>query len=511
VETHSFGHYRLLGTLGRGGMGQVFRAHDTKTDRVVALKVLPAHLAEDYEYQQRFRREARIAATLNDPHMVPIHNYGEIDGRLYVDMRLIEGRDLAQYIAEHGGRLSPDRAVTVVEQAAAALETAHAAGLIHRDIKPWNILVGSARDFVYLIDFGLARTAADTALTAAGHTMGTVAYMAPERFRGTTDHRADVYGLACVFHECLTGARPFPGDSFEEQLNGHLNTPPPRPSAMAPGVAPALDAVVARGLAKDPAQRYQSAVDLATAARGALARAAAWHPPPPGTPAPQRLLGRARPVAGAAGSRRLVFGLVGLSVLALIAVTALVVMLLTRNSNDNRASSPEPAPRPHPRVPATSSSLPASAAPSGDYTNLLIQASDIGADTTLGPPQQNPGGVPGAAVTFSNDARTHTVVDLLVVLEDPGSAAAEAKDRPPSLGKYVTGTPQPFPLGTNGVMVVGPSPDKSKAVTYVVFAEGKVVVDLEFDGPPSENAPQDFVLDLARKQDEAVKNRMRTS
>src|SRR6201991_2676263 len=200
VATDTFGHYELRGLLGRGGMGQVFRAYDTSTDRIVALKVLPAHLADDAEFQQRFRREARIAASLNDPHMVPIHSYGEIDGRLYVDMRLIEGRDLAQYIAENGGRLSPERAVAVIEQVAAALDSAHEVGLIHRDIKPSNILV-SSRDFVYLIDFGLARTAADTALTPTGHTMGTMAYMAPERFRGMTDHRADVYALACVLYE----------------------------------------------------------------------------------------------------------------------------------------------------------------------------------------------------------------------------------------------------------------------------------------------------------------------
>ncbi|WP_245830080.1 serine/threonine-protein kinase, partial [Mycobacterium numidiamassiliense] len=170
-------------------MGQVFRAYDVDTDRIVALKVLPTHLAQDDEFQQRFRREARIAASLNDPHVVPIHSYGEIDGQLYVDMRLVEGRDLEHYIAENGGRLRADRAVAVIEQVAAALDSARDMGLIHRDVKPSNILITNARDFVYLIDFGIARTAADTALTRAGHTMGTVAYMAPERFKGTTDHR----------------------------------------------------------------------------------------------------------------------------------------------------------------------------------------------------------------------------------------------------------------------------------------------------------------------------------
>ncbi|MGZ4527867.1 MAG: serine/threonine-protein kinase, partial [Mycobacterium sp.] len=161
-------------------MGQVYRAYDAATDRVVALKVLPPNLAEDQEFQQRFRREARIAASLNDPHVVPIHSYGEIDGRLYVDMRLIEGRDLLQYIDENGGRLSPERTVAVIEQVAAALDSAHRVGLIHRDVKPKNILITNARDFVYLIDFGIARTLADTSLTQTGHTMGTVAYMAPE-------------------------------------------------------------------------------------------------------------------------------------------------------------------------------------------------------------------------------------------------------------------------------------------------------------------------------------------
>ncbi|WP_152531459.1 serine/threonine-protein kinase, partial [Mycobacterium sp. UM_CSW] len=204
VDPESFGRYQIMGLLGRGGMGRVYRAYDPATDRVVALKVLPPHLAEDNQFQQRFRREARIAAGLNDPHIVPIHGYGEIDGQLYVDMRLIEGRDLADYIVQSGGRLSPERTVAVIEQVAAALDTAHSVGLIHRDIKPKNILVTAARDFVYLIDFGLARAQTDTELTGTGATMGTVAYLAPERFRGTTDHRADVYSLACVLYECLT-------------------------------------------------------------------------------------------------------------------------------------------------------------------------------------------------------------------------------------------------------------------------------------------------------------------
>ncbi|MGZ4584246.1 MAG: protein kinase domain-containing protein [Mycobacterium sp.] len=373
MGSESFGQYQLLDVLGRGGMGQVYRAYDAATDRVVALKVLPPNLAEDQEFQQRFRREARIAASLNDPHVVPIHSYGEIDGRLYVDMRLIEGRDLLHYIDENGGRLSPERAVAVIEQVAAALDSAHRVGLIHRDIKPKNILITNARDFVYLIDFGIARTLADTSLTQTGHTMGTVAYMAPERFRGTTDHRADVYSLACVLHECLTGKRPYAGDSLEEQLNAHLNTPPPRPSTTAAGIPPALDAVVARGMSKDVEYRYQSAMELAEAAGAALAsqtEPAAWSPPPaPPTPPPPAAPPPTQdfsptganpdsrpPYHPPTQSRRLLLGIVGASALALAAVVALVIALVTQNDGSaNSAASATPA---RARVPGRAGSNP---------------------------------------------------------------------------------------------------------------------------------------------------------
>jgi eukaryotic-like serine/threonine-protein kinase len=368
----------LVEVLGRGGMGQVYRAYDVSTDRVVALKVLPPNMAQDQEFQQRFRREARIAASLNDPHVVPIHSYGEIDGQLYVDMRLIEGRDLLQYMAEHGGKLSPERAVAVVEQVAAALDSAHEVGLIHRDIKPKNILVTTARDFVYLIDFGIARTLTDTSLTQTGHTMGTVAYMAPERFRGTTDHRADVYSLACVLHECLTGKRPFAGDSLEEQLNGHLNTRPPQPSVSTPGVPPLLDAVVARGMAKDLEYRYQTVMELAEAARAALdspADLAATGPQPPVTPPPPPAAPPPSPPSAGntdpqpayrppTQSKRLLLGIVGASALALAAVIALVIALVSQNhdSTDTAASnSPTRGRAPNRTGPTSDTTAPAQA------------------------------------------------------------------------------------------------------------------------------------------------------
>jgi ABC-type amino acid transport substrate-binding protein/predicted Ser/Thr protein kinase len=269
VNATPFGHYRLQKLIGQGGMGEVYQAYDTKTDRVVALKVLPHHMAQDETFQARFRRESQAAAGINDPHVVPIHGYGEIDGRLYLDMRLIEGRNLGTMLQDTEKPLGAAFAVTVVEQVANGLDAAHRLGLIHRDIKPSNILI-TGRDFVYLIDFGLARTAGEKGLTTAGSTLGTLAYMAPERFEGgEVDARSDIYALTCVLYECLTGSRPYPADSLEQQIAGHMVSPIPRPSDIDPRLA-AFDEVIAKGMAKKPAKRYQSATELAQAAKRAL-------------------------------------------------------------------------------------------------------------------------------------------------------------------------------------------------------------------------------------------------
>jgi serine/threonine protein kinase len=268
VEGKPFGRYQLLDLLGRGGMGEVWRAHDTAIDRVVALKLLLPHYAQDPDFEKRFRREARAAARLDDPHVVPIYDVGELDGRLYVTMRLINGVDLQTLLST--GPLEPGRAVYVIEQIASALHSAHQAGLVHRDVKPSNILLAH-NDFAYLIDFGIARSTGDTALTSANTTIGTWAYMAPERFRsGPTEPTSDVYALACVLYECLTGEPPFPGDSLEQVAVGHMVTPPPRPSEEHDTVPAAMDQVIATGLAKQPAERYPSAVEMAAAARGAI-------------------------------------------------------------------------------------------------------------------------------------------------------------------------------------------------------------------------------------------------
>jgi serine/threonine protein kinase len=295
VDGTPFGRYLLVELLGRGGMGEVWRAYDTAIGRVVALKVLPAHLANDEIFQQRFRREARAAAGLDEPHVVPIHDFGEVDGRLYVTMRLIDGRDMEAILA--GGPMEPARAVSIIEQVASALNAAHRIGLVHRDVKPSNILVGED-DFAYLIDFGIARSAGETSkLTDTGNVIGTWAYLAPERLsEGQVEPRADVYALTCVLHECLTGSQPFPSNSLEQQVAAHLSKPPPRPTELRHELPAGLDPVIAKGMAKDPDQRYSTTKEMAAAARAAITDPIP-KPPPGMRPRPAQPVNRDAPTA----------------------------------------------------------------------------------------------------------------------------------------------------------------------------------------------------------------------
>ncbi|WP_157181665.1 serine/threonine-protein kinase, partial [Nocardia testacea] len=271
------GPYRLERLLGQGGMGQVWLAHaepgDGRPGGQVALKLLPVELAADQTYRSRFEREAELAARLHDSHIVPIHAHGALDGRLFIEMEYVEGDDLGRVLRTNGP-LTPRRAVDIVAQTAAALDAAHRAGLVHRDVKPSNIVV--RRDgFVYLIDFGIAHGAGSTALTASGLAVGTWAYMAPERFTGHTDARADIYSLGCVLYECLAGTRPFGDTDPARQMHDHLTTAPPSVRALVPGVPAELDRVISRALAKNPGDRYRTAGEFARAARGALPGAAA--------------------------------------------------------------------------------------------------------------------------------------------------------------------------------------------------------------------------------------------
>ena len=264
----TFGKYTITGVLGHGGMGEVYEARDNEIGRTVALKIIKTQFADDRKYRLRFERESHAAAKLQEPHVIPIHGYGEIDGCLFIDMRLVRGTDLQTMIDT--APLDPSRAVAIVAQIAAALDAAHAEGLIHRDVKPQNIIVTPA-DFAYLVDFGIAEVIGDTRLTAAGAQVGSFAYMAPERFGGQEITPAiDIYALTCVLYEALTGEMPFPVDTPEAVVAAHLTYPPPRPSETNPNLPASFDDVIARGMAKEPDDRYGSAGALGRAANRAL-------------------------------------------------------------------------------------------------------------------------------------------------------------------------------------------------------------------------------------------------
>jgi serine/threonine kinase PknH len=264
-----FGPYHLKRLLGRGGMGEVYQAEHTVKEWTVAVKLMSDTFSKDPVFRERMKREARIAGRLQEPHVVPIHDYGEIDGQMFMEMRLIEGTDL-DTVLKRFGPLTPPRAVAIITQIASALDAAHAAGVMHRDVKPPNILV-TRDDFAYLVDFGIASATTDEKLTQLGTAVGTWKYMAPERFSNDeVTYRADIYALACVLHEALTGSPPYRADSAATLVTAHLMDPIPQPSTVRSGIPKAFDAVIARGMAKKPEDRYASAGDLALAAHDAL-------------------------------------------------------------------------------------------------------------------------------------------------------------------------------------------------------------------------------------------------
>ncbi|MDD7968652.1 serine/threonine-protein kinase [Actinomycetospora lemnae] len=270
AEGEVFGPYELRRLVGRGAMGEVWEAFDTRRERPVALKLLGGAVAEDPSFRARFQQEARVTARLSSLHVIPIHDFGEIDGRLFVDMRLVDGGDLAAVVRAHPTGLPPARAVDIVSQIAEALDAAHAAGLVHRDVKPSNVLLTGQRagDFCFLVDFGIARIAGAGGqhLTSTGTVLGTTAYMAPELFTGeTATFRSDVYALACLFFELLTGRRPYAGPDPVAHMGQHVHQPVPVPSWSRADLA-VFDRVVATGMAKDPAHRFPTPGALADAA-----------------------------------------------------------------------------------------------------------------------------------------------------------------------------------------------------------------------------------------------------
>ena len=282
--------YRIVERVGSGGMGVVYLAEETRLgDRPVALKLLPPASAGDPDYRARFLREMRVAAAIDHPNIVPIYRAGEDRGQLYLAMRYVHASDLRRALASEG-RLEPGRALAILDQVARALDTAHARGLVHRDVKPGNILLAPPvldgdPEHVYLVDFGLARDDSDDrSIGGGGWFLGTPRYAAPEQAAGRpVDGRTDGYALGCVLHECLTGRPPFPDGPGEAVLLAHLEATPPRVTAQRPDLPPAIDQVVARAMAKAPEDRFPSCRALITAARQALTQTSSPVPaPPPG-------------------------------------------------------------------------------------------------------------------------------------------------------------------------------------------------------------------------------------
>ena len=286
------GNYEVKGVLSALGVSTVYRARHAGTGNTVALKVLRSEDAADEALRLRFTREARLARTLVHPDIVRIRDVGEAKEGLYIAMEYVAGRDLGRFLAQRGPP-PPQRVLSMLTSIAKALDAAHAAGIIHRDVKPSNILVASgdanhADGTCVLTDFGfgVAPSQDIRRLTQAGTFVGSIAYAAPEQISGeSTDHRVDVYSLGCVVCECLTGEVPFPRGRLADVITAHLSEPPPAVSSRVHGLPLALDPVIARALAKNPAARYSTCLELIEAAAGAVGK--------PIGPAPQRAIRRA--------------------------------------------------------------------------------------------------------------------------------------------------------------------------------------------------------------------------
>lgn len=290
--------YRIEHEIGRGGMAVVYRAQDLRLDRTVALKLLAPELARNETFRRRFTHESRVAAAIDHPHIVPIYEAGEADGVLYIAMRYVAGRDL-RALLDREGPLPPATALRIATQVASALDAAHDHGLVHRDVKPGNILVAEGTDsdhpeHVYLTDFGLTKKSLSlSGFTTVGQFVGTLDYVAPEQISGKpVDGRCDVYGLGCVVYETLSGRPPFQRDDDMALLWAHQYDQPPPLTRLCPDLEDAVDTVFAKALAKSPDDRYGSCLAFVAALRAAtagngrasLAPTPAGHPEVPAPP-----------------------------------------------------------------------------------------------------------------------------------------------------------------------------------------------------------------------------------
>lgn len=261
---NTLGHYLIISKIGEGGMGEVYKAHDTTLDRTVALKVLSPHLFRNQEFLQRFRVEAQAQARLNGPNIVTLHSMFEVAGSLVLVMEYVEGQTLAQRI-HNTGRLSVGTSVWVFEQALIGVERAHRMGIVHRDLKPSNIFITNGHE-IKLMDFGVAKILDNKELTQTGSMIGTLMYISPEQISGKeSDFRSDIYTLGVTLYEAVVGRLPFEKKTDYEYMDAHLHTPPPLPTSIQPDVPKELEAVILKAIEKDPEERYQNALEFRSA------------------------------------------------------------------------------------------------------------------------------------------------------------------------------------------------------------------------------------------------------
>ncbi|MDP0400229.1 serine/threonine-protein kinase [Tsukamurella strandjordii] len=388
------GGYVIEHVLGAGGMGAVYAARHPRLPRVDALKVLPSAFSSDPTYRARFEREADMAARLDHPNIVPVYDRGDDDGRLWMSMKLVPGRDAAALLTQYPHGLPVEQVITIVDAVAAALDYAHGMGLLHRDVKPGNIMIDTSGTSprVMLGDFGIARQNQDHGdLTSVGMVVGTLDYASPEQLSGdAVDGRSDEYSLACTAVQLLTGVKPYGASSGTAVIRDHLMTPPPAPSRLRPGLSPAVDPVIARGMAKAPQQRYPTCRDFSQALRAAAAQSApagpALHeqdvptmqapalsrptPPPypaaqPGYPPQQPGYGgpySGWPQQGPAGApprkrRGLLLSAIAVAVIAAVALAGIVAFSLTRDDGASPDQTAAPSASASPSLPAPDGSV----------------------------------------------------------------------------------------------------------------------------------------------------------
>jgi hypothetical protein len=449
--------YLIEEQIGQGGMAVVFRARDERLDRMVALKVLAPALAADESFRQRFVRESRAAAAVDDPHIIPIYEAGEADGALYIAMRYVRGGDVGSLI-RRTGPLPLDRAAAIFSPVASALDAAHAAGLVHRDVKPGNMLLDTLvgrPDHVYLSDFGLSKAwQGSTALTGSGLFLGTLDYAAPEQIEGhPMDGRTDQYALACAAFELLAGEPPFRREQPMAVMYAHVTAPPPLLSQRRAGLPPGVDQVLTRALAKSPAERYGSCGELARELRRALGVAAYGDTGDQAAPPP----GPAGPVLATPGLAAL--GGLGVAGAAGMAGAA-------AGSGSNQAAvtqAPQAGPSWPAQPPVTTPSGPRAGGPPGPAgppaTGLMPGAPDSGRPAARRPRWRLPvaiaaaaalviGGV-SAAIALSGGDKPHAPLAGPSATHRASAKSVSKPSAPPASSPAVTASASPTPSATS--------------------------------------------------------------